>query len=65
MASICRCLRRVTSSGADHGRRVPRDEQISWPTVERTTPDLACVAPVGYSVSAWIDGKEKVYGSIP
>jgi len=31
----------------------------------RTAPDLACAAAVGYSVSAWIDGKEKVYGSIP
>ena len=41
------------------------DEQISWATAERTAPDLACVIPVGYSVIAWIDGKEKVYGSIP
>jgi hypothetical protein len=41
------------------------DEQISWATAERTTPDLACVIPVGYSVIARIDGKEKVYGSIP
>ena len=41
------------------------DEQISWATAERTAPDLACVIPVGYSVSVWIDGKEKVYGSIP
>jgi hypothetical protein len=41
------------------------DEQISWPTAERTAPDLACALPVGYSVIAWIDGKEKVYGSIP
>jgi hypothetical protein len=40
------------------------DEQISWPTAERTGPDLACVIPVGYSVNPWIDG-EKVYGSIP
>jgi hypothetical protein len=46
-------------------RRVPCDEQISWPTAERTAPDLACVIPVGYSVIVWIDGKEKVYGSIP
>jgi hypothetical protein len=52
-------------SGADHGRRVPCDEQISWPTAERIAPGLACVAAVGYSVIAWIDGKEKVYGSIP
>jgi hypothetical protein len=58
-------LRRVTSGGADHGCRVPCDEQISWPTAERTAPGLACVIPVGYSVSVWIDGKEKVYGSIP
>ena len=64
-ASIRRRLRSVTSSGAGHGRWVPCDEQISWPTAERTAPDLACVAAVGYSVSAWIDGKEKVYGSIP
>jgi hypothetical protein len=42
-----------------------RDEQISWATAERTIPDLACDAGVGYSVIAWIDGKEKVYGSIP
>ena len=41
------------------------DEQISWATAERTAPDLACVIPVGYSVIAWIDGKEKVGGSIP
>jgi hypothetical protein len=41
------------------------DEQISWPTAERTAPGLACVSAVGYSVNAWIDGKEKVYGSIP
>jgi hypothetical protein len=41
------------------------DEQISWATAERTAPDLACVIPVGYSVIVWIDGKEKVYGSIP
>ena len=42
-----------------------RDEQISWPTAERTAPDLICIVPVGYSVNVWIDGKEKVYGSIP
>jgi hypothetical protein len=42
-----------------------RDEQISWATAERTAPDLAWIIPVGYSVNAWIDGKEKVYGSIP
>ena len=41
-----------------------RDEQISWATAERTAPDVACVAAVGYSVIAWIDGKEKVGGSI-
>jgi hypothetical protein len=41
------------------------DEQISWATAERIAPGLACVIPVGYSVSVWIDGKEKVYGSIP
>jgi hypothetical protein len=41
------------------------DEQISWPTAERTAPGLACDPVVGYSVNAWIDGKEKVYGSIP
>jgi hypothetical protein len=46
-------------------RRVPCDEQISWPTAEHAAPDLACVIPVGYSVNRWIDGKEKVYGSIP
>jgi hypothetical protein len=42
-----------------------RDEQISWATAEHTAPDLACILAVGYSVIAWIDGKEKVYGSIP
>jgi len=42
-----------------------RDEQISWATAERTVPDLACAAAVGYSLNPWIDGKEKVYGSIP
>jgi len=41
------------------------DEQISWPTAARAAPGLACAIPVGYSVIAWIDGKEKVYGSIP
>src|SRR5262249_52928419 len=41
------------------------DEQISWATAERTTPDLACVAAVGYSVRPWVDGKEKGGGSIP
>jgi hypothetical protein len=41
------------------------DEQISWPTAERTASDLACAGAVGYSVNPWIDGKEKVYGSIP
>ena len=41
------------------------DDQISWPTAEQTAPDLAWIAAVGYSVHAWIDGKEKVYGSIP
>lgn len=40
------------------------DEQISWPTAERAAPDLAYVGAVGYSVGVWIDGKEKVYGSI-
>jgi hypothetical protein len=41
------------------------DDQISWPTATRTASDLACVIADGYSVSSWIDGKEKVYGSIP
>ena len=41
------------------------DDQISWPTATRTAPDLGCVIADGYSVSPWIDGKEKVYGSIP
>jgi len=41
------------------------DDQISWPTATRTVPDLACVIADGYTVNAWIDGKEKVYGSIP
>ena len=64
-ASVRRRLRRVTSGGADHEPRAPCDEQISWATAERTAPDLACVIPVGYGVIAWIDGKEKVGGSIP
>jgi hypothetical protein len=42
-----------------------RDDQISWATAEPAAPDLACVIPVGYSVNSWIDGKEKVGGSIP
>jgi hypothetical protein len=46
-------------------RQVPCDEQISWPTAERAAPGLACNPAVGYSVGVWIDGKEKVYGSIP
>jgi hypothetical protein len=46
-------------------RRVPCDEQISWATAEPAAPGLACDAAAGYSVRAWIDGKEKVYGSIP
>jgi hypothetical protein len=66
LAAGIRCrLRRVTSEAPVRIRRVPCDEQISWPTAEHTAPDLACAVPVGYSVSAWIDGKEKVYGSIP
>jgi hypothetical protein len=52
-------------AGGCGGHRAGFDEQISWPTAERTAPDLAWVAAVGYSVSAWIDGKEKVYDSIP
>jgi hypothetical protein len=32
--------------------------QISWPTAERTVPDLACVTADGYSVNPWIDGKD-------
>jgi hypothetical protein len=39
----------------------PGDEQISWPTAERTAPDLACVAAVGYSVGLWIHGKKTVH----
>jgi hypothetical protein len=64
-ASIRCCIRIVASGGAGHGRRVPRDEQISWATAEPAAPGLACAAAAGYSVSAWIDGKEKVGGSIP
>jgi hypothetical protein len=41
------------------------DEQISWATAEPAAPDLAWNIPVGYTVNAWIHGKEKVYGSIP
>jgi hypothetical protein len=41
------------------------DDHISWPTATRSAPDLACDAAGGYSVGAVIDGKEKVYGSIP
>ena len=41
------------------------DDQVSWPTAAGAAPDLACVIADGYSVSPWIDGKEKVYGSIP
>jgi hypothetical protein len=59
------CLPSVAGLNGVAAQPGGRDEQISWPTAERTAPDLACVIPVGYSVIAWIDGKEKVYGSIP
>jgi hypothetical protein len=49
----------------DHFSGPGFDDQISWATATRTAPDLACVIADGYSVSPWIDGKEKVYGSIP
>lgn len=50
-------------AGAGHQARQkrPGGEQISWPTAVRTDPGLACVAAVGYSVSAWIHGKKTVY----
>jgi hypothetical protein len=41
------------------------DDHISWPTATPDARDLACDAAGGYSVGAVIDGKEKVYGSIP
>jgi hypothetical protein len=41
------------------------DEQISWATAERTVPYLVWNIPVGYSVIALIDGKEKVYTVTP
>jgi len=41
------------------------DDHISWPTVTLRARDLAWDAAGSYSVSVRIDGKEKVYGSIP
>jgi len=41
------------------------DDQISWPTAMHSAPDLAWDNSDGYSVNRRIDGKEKVYGSIP
>jgi len=41
------------------------DDHISWPTARLSHPDLACGRADGHSVRAGIDGKEKVYGSIP
>jgi len=41
------------------------DDHISWPTATRSAPDLAWGGADGYTVNPWIDGKEKVYGSIP
>jgi hypothetical protein len=58
-------LPRVVGTVGDLARLSGLDDQISWPTAERTAPDLACISAVGYSVNRWIDGKEKVYGSIP
>ncbi len=52
------CGRGVRATGA------ACDDQMSWPTATRTAPDLACVIADGHSVRPWIDGKEKVYGSI-
>jgi hypothetical protein len=61
----CCCLQPVVGTCGVTVQLSGLDKQISWPTAERTAPGLACVAAVGYSVRAWIDGKEKVYGSIP
>jgi hypothetical protein len=48
------------------GQEIPKfDDHISWPTATRSGRDLAWDAAGGYSVGAVIDGKEKVYGSIP
>jgi hypothetical protein len=53
-------------ASADVSLRGPDfDDQISWPTAVRTAPDLALDDAGCYTVIAWIDGKEKVYGSIP
>jgi hypothetical protein len=41
------------------------DDQTSWPTATRGAPDLAWDGADGYTVNRRIDGKEKVYGSIP
>jgi len=41
------------------------DDHISWPTATQSVPDLAWDVADGYTVNPWIDGKEKVYGSIP
>jgi hypothetical protein len=53
----------VRSRTAPSGPRL--DDHISWPTATRSARDLACDAAGGYSVGAAMDGKEKVYGSIP
>ena len=58
-------LRSVMRTGGTTAQLSGIDDQISWATAGRTAPDLACVIPVGYSVNPWIDGKEKVGGSIP
>ena len=48
------------------GRAGPSvDDHISWPRATRSAPDLGCDGAGDYSVTACIDGKEKVYGSIP
>ncbi len=52
---------------ARRGPAVPArfDDQISWLTATRAGHSLARACADGYSVNPWIDGKEKVYRSIP
>jgi len=55
----------VLEAAAVTGSQAALDDRISWPTATRNSCDLACGAAGSYSVGAVIDGKEKVYGSIP
>ena len=56
---------RLVGEPGERSSRRESDDHISWPTATRMVRDLACDRAGGYSVMACIDGKEKVYGSIP